>query len=390
MSRPRRLAFVCPRWPGGGAVGGAETLLKELAVHAARRGFEVEFLTTCAESHHTWENVRPAGERRMEGMTVRFFPVDARDEGRFAELQQAISGGRALSAADEADWVRNGVRSGALAEQVRAGDYDRVVAGPYLQALTIEAMDAAGPERARLVPCLHDEPFARLETVHRMFGRVGRCLFNSEPERDLAARLHGVEAGRAAVVGMGLDGFAADAEGFRRRHGIAWPFLLYCGRREELKGTPLIADYLAAFRSRTGRDVRAVFTGTGDIAAPEAMRPFILDLGFAAEEEKHDAMAAALAFLHPSLNESFGIVLMESWLAGTPVLVRDRSPVLKAQCRASGGGLWFRHYADFELALLRLLDDPALRDGLGAAGRAFVRREYAWPAIEEKFAAAME
>lgn len=390
MSRPRRLAFVCPRWPGEGAVGGAETLLKELAVHAMRRGFDVEFLTTCAESHHTWANTRPAGERQLDGMTVRFFPVDARDEGRFAELQQRISSGRTLSPEEEADWLRNGVRSGALAERVRTGNYDRVVAGPYLQALTIEAMDAAGPERARLVPCLHDEPFARLETVHRMFGRVGRCLFNSAPERDLASRLHGVEPARAALVGMGLDDFAADAESFRRRHGISWPFLVYCGRREELKGTPLIGDYLAAFRSRTGRDVRAVFTGTGDIAAPEEMRPFILDLGFAPEAEKHDAMAAALAFLHPSLNESFGIVLMESWLAGTPALVRAQSPVLRAQCQASGGGLWFRHYADFEVALLRLLEDSALRDGLGAAGRAFVRREYAWPAIEEKFIAAME
>ena len=59
MANPDRLAFVCPRLAGDGAVGGAETLLKNLALHAVRLGFEVDFLTTCAQSHFTWENTLP-------------------------------------------------------------------------------------------------------------------------------------------------------------------------------------------------------------------------------------------------------------------------------------------------------------------------------------------
>ena len=35
MSRLKRIAFVAPRFPEGATVGGAETLLKSLAVHAA-------------------------------------------------------------------------------------------------------------------------------------------------------------------------------------------------------------------------------------------------------------------------------------------------------------------------------------------------------------------
>lgn len=390
MKRPKRLAFVCPRWPGGGAVGGAETLLRGLAVHAAGRGFQVDFLTTCAESHHTWENVRPAGREEREGMRVYFFPVDERDRERFAELQGEIAAGRRLSEKEEAVWLKNGVRSSRLISHIREGDYDRVVAGPYLLALTWEAMMAVAPERGRLVPCLHDEPFARLGVIRQLFRRAGRCLFNSAPERELAGRLFGVVGERAVLVGMGMEGFTADAEGFRRRHGIRWPYLLYCGRREELKGTPLITDYLAAFRGRTGKDVRVVFTGTGEIPAPAGLGRYIMDLGYVSEGEKHDAMAAALAFMHPSLYESLGIVLMESWLAGTPVLVRAQSPVLRAQCEASGGGLWFRHYADFELMVLRLLGDEALRRGLGASGRNFVEREYGWRTVEERFMMAME
>ena len=40
-------------------------------------------------------------------------------------------------------------------------------------------------------------------------------------------------------------------------------------------------------------------------------------------------MAGALAFCHPSVNESFGIVLLESWLARTPALVHAGSDVLQ-------------------------------------------------------------
>ncbi|MBM4150011.1 MAG: glycosyltransferase family 1 protein, partial [Lentisphaerae bacterium] len=72
---PLRLAFVSPRFPVGATVGGAETLLAALARRAALLGHQVDFLTTCARDHFTWKNEHPAGERAIDGMTVRFFPV---------------------------------------------------------------------------------------------------------------------------------------------------------------------------------------------------------------------------------------------------------------------------------------------------------------------------
>lgn len=385
-----RLAFVSPRYAGEGAVGGAETLLKNLAIHAARMGCEVDFLTTCAQSHYTWENTLKPGAHEMDGMTVRFFPVDARDEGTFLRIQQQIDHGVKVPEADEALWLRNGVHSSAMLEHLaaNAAGYRAILAGPYLFGLTVAAA-SAHPDKTLLVPCLHDEVFARLGTVRRMFGAVAGCLFNSEAERELAGELYGFPEARGRVVGMGLDPFAADRGAFAARHGIGAPYVLYSGRREPLKGTPLICDYMLTFRERTGRDVRVVFTGSGTIEAPDALWPAIFDAGFVSEEEKHEAMAGAVAFIHPSVNESFGIVLLESFLAGTPALVHAKSRVLVAQCRAARAGLWFRHYPDFEAELLRLLDDPAARAALGENGRRYVEREYAWPAIERKLSEAI-
>lgn len=387
----RKVAFIAPRLAGEGAVGGAETLLRNVAAHAAARGVEVDFLTTCAQSHFTWENTLPAGTKPLDGMTVHFFPVDGRDVGRFLGVQQKIDRGQAITEEEEEAWLRNGVTSSALMGHLAAheGEYRAIVAGPYLFGLTYFAT-MAHPGKMLLVPCLHDEVFARVPAIRRMFAAAAGCLFNAEAERELAGELYGHPDGKSAVVGMGLDAFEADAGAFARRHGIEGPYVLYCGRREPLKGTPLLCDYMDAFRQRTGRDVKVVFTGSGTIDAPPSLWPHIVDAGFVSEEEKHEAMAGATAFIHPSVNESFGIVLLESFLAGTPALVHAKSRVLVSQCRGAGGGLWFRHYPDFEAMLLRLLDDRGFRDGLGANGRAYVRREYGWPAIEGKFLAALD
>ena len=119
------------------------------------------------------------------------------------------------------------------------------------------------------------------------------------------------------------------------------------------------------------------------------MQPHIVDLGFVSEQEKHEAMAGALAFIHPSVNESLGIVLLESWLAGTPALVHAKSKVLRWQCARSNGGLWFRSYPEFEEELLLLMNNPELRKQMGACGRDYVLREYAWPAVDKRFFSAL-
>lgn len=377
------IAFVSPRFPEGGVVGGAETLLRQLARHCVLAGHRVQFLTTCARDHHTWRNEIPPGEKEIDGIRVRYFPVDeSRNVEEFLRIQASISRGHKVSDADQLRWMENSVNSPALIAALRAEapGLDAVLTGPYLFGL-VWNVTLAVPDKTFLVPCLHDEGFAWQPIVREMFTRCRGLLFNSEPERLLARRLYRQEFAGSEVVGMGLDAFTADGDAFARARGIARPYLLYSGRREPLKGTPLLVDYLRVFHQRTGRDIRLVMTGSGTVEVPDDFRDRVVDCGFVSEQDKRDAMAGALAFAHPSTLESFGIVLMEAWLAGTPALVHAAGEVLRHQCEQSGGGLWFRHYPDFEACLLRLLDDEPLRRALGAAGRDFVLREYSWEAV---------
>jgi glycosyltransferase involved in cell wall biosynthesis len=392
MKRAQKIAFVSPRFAAEGTVGGAETLLRRLAERAAADGREVVFLTTCARNHFTWDNELPAGRRMCGSLAVEYFPVDPhRDVEAFLQAQAAISRGQPVSPETEDLWIRNSVNSQPLCDflEKHGVEFDALIMGPYLFGLVYHAA-LIHPEKTFLIPCLHDESFAYLALMRRLFNSVRGCLFNTPPEADLARRLYDYPETKCAVVGMGLDPFTTDPQDFLRRHNLHDPYVLYSGRREGGKGTPLLCDYVEAFRRRTGRPLKLVFTGSGPIEAPPELYPHILDLGFVSESEKHAAMAGAAVFCHPSINESLSIVLLESWLAGTPALVHARSPVLQWQCRQSGGGLWFRTYPEFEEELTLLLDQPGLRKSLGQAGKTYVQSAYAWPAVEQRLFTALD
>jgi glycosyltransferase involved in cell wall biosynthesis len=387
--RDMRLGFVVPRY-GPQIVGGAETLARAFAEHLPRKRYDVEVFTTCALDHHTWANVLPAGEVRCNGVRVRRFPVSPRDVGRFLEVQQRISSGIWVEVEEELEWAAGSVNSEELYAclEAEAGRFDALLFLPYLFGTTLLGTEI-DPERSLLVPCLHDEPFARTRIVARLFGRVRGVLFNSAPERALARQLYGVPAD-SPVVGMGFDPPERPAEPlrFRGRLGLDGDYLLYFGRKEEGKNLPLLLDHFAHCRG-AGKDLWLVVAGDGRLD-PRRCPPGVVDLPPLEEEEKRDACAGALAVCQPSTNESFSIVLMEAWLEGTPVLVNARCAVTRYQVRQSGGGLYFSDRREFaaEVEWLRRHPDEARR--LGAAGGRFVRERYGWEAVLERFERGLE
>ena len=179
----QRIAFVCPRFAEGSTVGGAETLLKRLALRAQAAGREVTFLTTCARDHFTWHNEAPPGRREVEGLSVHFFPVDEhRDLEVFLRAQDRVSRRAGATAEDEQAWLRNSVNSRALEEHLPRGRGglrpDR--GGPVpVRADLLRRL--AHPAKTLLVPCLHDEPFAhvRASAGHVPDASVASCSTRS-------------------------------------------------------------------------------------------------------------------------------------------------------------------------------------------------------------------
>jgi glycosyltransferase involved in cell wall biosynthesis len=132
---------------------------------------------------------------------------------------------------------------------------------------------------------------------------------------------------------------------------------------------PLLIDYWRRYRQETDRDARLLLIGPGQVTIPAEAADSIVDLGFVPAQDKYDAYAAATATCQPSLHESFSIVLMESWLLGTPALVHGRCAVTVDHCRRSNGGLYFANYEEFVGTLNYLFDQPETARRMGARRR---------------------
>jgi glycosyltransferase involved in cell wall biosynthesis len=385
------LGFVVPRY-GPEVLGGAETFARSFAEHLPPGEFDVTVLTTCARDLLTWQNEYPPGETRVGGLRVLRFPVDhqRRDARVFRRLTDKINRGEPTPVEDQTAWLEHTAHSPELYAYLarHGGDYDLFIFLPYLFGTTLYG-STVWPEKSVICPCLHDEPYAYFADVRLMLQNAQGLMFTSAPERALAEEKLGVRHPAARLVGFGFEDLTAAGERFRRRFGVSGPFVLYAGRLDPSKNVmQLVSHFLTYCEKRRDQELKLILTGSGPLPLPE--HPSLVPVGRLGLQDLHDACAAATLLCQPSLAESFSIVLMESWLAGTPVLVHGHCPVTRHHVLQSNGGLYFTSAAEFAGAIDWFLDHPQDRQRMGAWGRAYVRREFNWPTVLQRFRAGLD
>jgi glycosyltransferase involved in cell wall biosynthesis len=386
------IALVIP-WYGLEAAGGAEIHARRLAENLHAAGLDIEVLTTVGRDAFAprGKAFHSAGLSYVNSVPVRRFPLRQPNTPTFFQQHPELLTG--LPAFPEHEWAlfdELHVESDALYAYIWEHRHEAFfVWMPYPYATTFWGTFLA-PERSFLIPCLHDEPYARYSTYSWVFGRVQRVLFNSEAERDLAVRLYDLPAERTAVLWEGVDmDRQGDAARFRAQYRLRDPFLLYVGRRDAGKRTPWLIHAFCEYKLRRGGNLKLALAGPQPIAIPEAFADEVVDLGYLPDSDKHDACAAATLFVQPSAVESFSIVLMEAWLQGTAALVNGSCEVMRRHALQSGGALFYEGYHEFEAALDYLRARPALRREMGRRGQSYVRANYRWEDVVERFVAAV-
>lgn len=385
-----KVAFVTPRY-GRGVLGGSESRVREEAHGLAERGHTVEVLTTCARDHHKWTNEWPAGVEQDGQITVRRFETVPRsDPALWASLERRLFDDEELDDGEELAWINSRLQVPDLYLHIAAsaGDYDALIYSPYLFWTTLYCIGLA-PERSVLMPCLHDEPYARLRAVRAALAGSAEVWFQSEPEHQLAHRLAPLPSHRLIGSAVRVPE-SYDPSGFRERHGLERPFVLYAGRREEGKGWPQALRGFSAAVIHYGLQLDLVTIGGGDDNVPPLLKRRIIDLGYLDDEEVADAFAAAEAYLQPSQNESFSRTIMESWLASTVVIANMKSEVVAWHCERSGGGLVYGDELEMVECLRLVAEAPKLAAELAEAGRRYVLSHYTWPKILDGMEAALE
>lgn len=388
-----RIAFVPPRY-GAEFVGGAEAVVREAALGLAARGWDVDVFTTCARDHYTWKNEYPAGIDRDGPVTVHRFPVvQPLTTVTRQRLEARIQTGERLTADEQRRWLNSVYRVPELFHHLVAvaGEYRAVVFAPY-PTWTTAVGSLVEPERAIVMPCLHDEPFAYLDIFRSELERSAGLWFLSEPEHELAHRIAALPE-RHVTTGAGMpvpDFDAYDPDGFRQRNNIERPFVLYAGRREGGKGWGTLLRQLRRLTQRGDLPIDLVTLGAGVISIPPELRDRVIDLGFVTDAERNNAFAAAVAYIQPSPNESFSRTTMEAWLANTPVIATSAGAVVAWHCDRSGGGVTYTD--EFELAecLALVTESPATAAALASNGREYVLQEYAWAVVLDAMERSLE
>ena len=382
-----KVAFVAPFF-GVQAAGGAEHAARSLAHRFAAAGMQIEVLTTCLQDLTSGldANVYPTGTSQDGELRVRRFPVPKANMQHFGRLNDLLIAGASLTDAEERQFMTRHVTSPQLLEWIAGhhADYDWFCFIPYLFGTTCFGVPIAG-KKSITIPCFHDEGYTHMKLVQRMVQHTERFVFNATAEQRFAQQRFQIPGSRCHTVGLGMETqIAGDAERFRRKTGIAEPFVLYVGRRDTTKNVHTLIQYFLTYKEHHPGNLKLALIGPAPLPMAGS-HPDILDLGFVSEQDKYDAYTAASVFCHPSLNESFSYVMMEAWLCHTPCLVHADCAVMHDHILAANGGLAFRSSAEFDAMLTRLLLDKPLALAFAKQGRAYVRDHYAWPRIVERF-----
>jgi glycosyltransferase involved in cell wall biosynthesis len=382
-----KFGVVVPRY-GGEAVGGAEKAMRMIAERlVAWHGWTVDVFTTCSESALTWEDVIDPGTTVVDGVTVHRYASSA---GRDPEW--GLIAGRVEISPTTVDDTgqqlfidRQGPLCPDMLEAAASSDAELVAFSPYLFYPAVRGVPMLG-DRSILHGAAHDEPALHLDVMQHMYAAAGGLSYYTDAERDLAESLFPVSHKPKITLGLGIDepDTTGDITTVRETFGIGdRPYVVCVGRVENGKGARALDGFFREYALRRNGDLALVFVGP----ASEQLDPHpdIIVTDRVDEATKHALVAGALVSISPSAMESFSMVILESWVAGTPVLVNAKCGATVEHASRGQGGLWFDDYPSFEVALDRLVRDTALRDVLALNGLNYTVATFSWEAVIDRY-----
>ncbi|MEW6412596.1 MAG: glycosyltransferase [Candidatus Zixiibacteriota bacterium] len=126
-------------------------------------------------------------------------------------------------------------------------------------------------------------------------------------------------------------------------------------------GTGELNEFLKEMSSRLGLNDTVAFVGF----VPHSQMPLFI--------EQHHIMVM------PSRNEAFGVAVLETSACSRPVIASDVGGVSEVLVDGETGILVPKEDVDrLAEAIIRLAEDAALRNRMGASGRVFVQQNYTW------------
>jgi glycosyltransferase involved in cell wall biosynthesis len=392
-------------------VGGSELYFQELSERLARDGHRVEVWTTDAwDLDYFWSGKArriPAERETHNGVAIRRFRVKhlplppiyyrgwRRIMSELAELGPRVAP-LLYSMSRLTPWIPS------LRRALRAlppGAFDLV----HTTNIPFESMIADAAQYAERVGIPHvitpfthlgepgDDSISRYYTMPHQIDlekRATRVIVQTRLERDHLAGL-GVSPKKMERVGVGVNSWevvGGDGERFRQKYKVEGPIVYYIGAAAHDKGTAHTIEAIQRVWAR-GVDVTFIMAGSTMLdkfrdyyeGLPGDVRQKCRWLGFISDADKKDLQAVGSVFCMPSRTDSFGIVYLEAWLNGVPVIGANAGGVPEVITDGVDGYLVeFGDVAALANRIELLLRRPEAAHALGEAGRRKVLAEHTW------------
>lgn len=418
------IAHFIQRYPP--AIGGSEAYFQRLSQYLIAQGQQVTVWTTTAQEVNAFWSPRgaifPAGLTSESGIMVRRYPLWRMRGRRWLLKPLSLIPMRAWQAMT---LPCNPISMAMWRDAGRAVDrFDAVHATAFPYAWPI----VCAHRLARrldvpflLTPFLHlgdsddqANPTRRQYTqpaLRRLLLSSNRVFVQTEPEREAAIDL-GVEPDNIVLQGLGVD--PSECTGGNREqiraHWNVGPNDVVVGHLANLSAEKGTIDLINAMNllflppSLLGR-CREEFEQNAPVDSINYTKPRspllvlagpsmpnyrefrrqqksfvrIIELGPLTDEQKRDFFAGIDIFVLPSRSDSYGLVLLESWANGKPVIAyRAGGPA--ALIRPGIDGHLVRCGDIEELAdrIVELANDPQQRMRFGEAGRNRIDSEFHW------------
>ena len=294
------IAQVCPRYfPHH---GGIETVVREVSERLARKGCNVEVLTTDPSDSLPREEV-------IDGVIVRRFWSCAPNDAYY------FSPGLR-------DYLRN-----------NSHKYDIIHAHGYHAFPALLAYRAKSETKFVFSPHYHEGGHTLFRTMlHVPYSTIAKGMFDgadqivcvSDYERRLLERNFSISDDRLTVVPNGVN-----AEEFRPKHfNKTHKTILYVGRLERYKGLEHLLQTLPRFDEK----VRLEVVGQGPFMRPLMQLAKKLNIeervkffGGIPRSQLLERYSEADVFVSLSTHEAFGITIAEALSSGTPCVVARAS-----------------------------------------------------------------
>lgn len=374
------------------AIGGAERYIIDISEELARRDHQVTVYTSRSRDYHTWRNELPPQET-INGVDVRRFWAIPRRGHTWRALETGLRHywpGRSPIYSPLIFYGNGPIMPGLFAAVLRQAhhfDLLHISQLHYAHAATAYTAARLAGLPTVITPHMHAEQRVTYDVdyLHRILNGSAIIFADTAGERNfLIGQGHHPLKVVTGGHGLNMRHFPPqDPKRSRARFGLPDDafVVLFLGRKTAYKG---LAPTVAAFGAFQAQHPNAYLLAVGPETDESARLwqqvgdvPNLIVRGTVEDDERLAALAACDVLLLPSTGEAFGIVYLEAWAYGKPVI---GAPITAVSALISDGvDGWLIAPDDVPAITARLAwlaTHPDAARAAGASGRDKLLRRY--------------